>query len=99
MTLSLLKKYKHRCGWFHRSELLVKCQTKTRKGEESLAYDLYAYLHDQGIQFHIEPQSDSGRIDMISAQIGNDRLVAEAKIFSPSRGQGVAYIVKGFRQI
>ena len=43
--------------------------------------------------------SESGRIDLISAQSGNDRLVADAKIFNPDGGQNVSYIVKGFRQI
>lgn len=99
ITLAILKKYKHRCEWFRRAELLAKCRGNTRKGEESLAYDLYEYLHDQGIQFHIEPQSESGRVDLISAQSGNDRLVADAKIFNPDGGQNLSYIVKGFRQI
>jgi hypothetical protein len=95
----LLKKYKHHCEWFRRAKLLAGCLAETRKGEESLAYDLYEYLHHQGIQFHIEPQSESGRIDLISAQSGKDRLVADAKIFNPDTGHGLAYIVKGFRQI
>jgi hypothetical protein len=99
MTLVLLNKYKHRCEWFRRAGLAREVQKDTRKGEESLAYDLYEYLHDQGIQFHIEPLSKSGRIDVISAQTGNDRLVADAKIFNPSAGQDRTYIVKGFRQI
>jgi hypothetical protein len=99
MTLTLLKKYKHRCEWFRRDELRQACEADTRRGEKTLAYNLYEYLHDQGIQFHIEPQSDSGRVDLVSAQSGPDRLVADTKVFDPARSLDRGYIVKGFRQI
>jgi hypothetical protein len=99
MTLVLLKKYKQRCEWFRRDELLAACVADTRQGEKTLAYDLYEYLHDQGIQFHIEPQSASGRIDLISAQTGKDRLVADAKIFNPESSHDRSYIMDGFRQV
>ena len=99
MTLALLKKYKHRCEWFQRDALREACNANTQQGEKTLAYDLYEYLHDQGIQFHIEPQSESGRIDLISAQSGKDRLVADTKIFEPERSLDRGYIVKGFRQV
>jgi hypothetical protein len=99
MTLVLLKKFKHRCEWFHRSEMFERFKDDTGKGESILATRLYQYLHDQGAQFHIEPQSASGRVDLISAQAGKDRLVADAKLFNPERGQDRGYIVKGFRQV
>jgi hypothetical protein len=99
MALALLRKYKHRCEWFRRDALRDACNADTRQGEKTLAYDLYEYLHDQGIQFHIEPQSDSGRVDLISAQSGKDRLVADVKVFDPERGLDRAYIIKGFRQV
>ena len=99
MTLVLLKKFKHRCEWFHRAELLARFKDDTGQGEKMLANSLYEYLHDQGVQFHIEPQSASGRIDLISAQSGRDRLVADAKLFNPERGQDRGYITKGFRQV
>ena len=99
ITLSLLKKYKHRCEWFRREQLLDACKADTQRSEKTLAFDLYEYLHDQGLQFHIEPQSDSGRVDLISNQSGKDRLVADAKLFNPEGGQNASYIVKGFRQV
>lgn len=99
MTLVLLKKFKQRCEWFHRAGLFAQFKEDTGQGEKTLAANLYEYLHDQGIQFHIEPQSASGRIDLISAQTGKDRLVADAKLFNPERGQNGAYIIKGFRQV
>jgi hypothetical protein len=98
-TLVLLKKFKQRCEWFHRAGLFAQFREDTGQGEKALASNFYEYLHDQGIQFHIEPQSASGRIDMISAQTGKDRLLADAKLFNPERGQNGAYIIKGFRQV
>jgi hypothetical protein len=95
MILALLKKYKHRCEWFRREELNL----VSKEGETTLVYDLYEYLHDQGLQFHIEPKSASGRIDLISAQSGKDRLVADAKIFNPEGSQKISHIVAGFRQV
>ena len=95
MTLALLKKYKHRCEWFRRKELKL----ASEQGETTLVYDLYEYLHDQGLQFHIEPKSASGRADLISAQTGKDRLLADAKIFNPDGSQDSGHIVEGFRQV
>lgn len=99
MVLTLLKKYKHRCEWFRRTELYEACKAETQKGEKILACDLYEYLHDQGLQFHMEPESASGRVDLISAQTGRDRLVADTKIFNPGGGQNISYLAKGFRQV
>jgi hypothetical protein len=98
-TLAFLRKYKHRCEWFRRIQLREKFLSDTQRGERLLADDLYEYLHDQGIEFHIEPSSASGRIDLVSSQTGKDRLVADAKIFNPERGQNTSYLAKGFRQV
>jgi len=98
MTLVLLRKYKHRSEWFRRADLCAKLSSNTKQGESGLADDLYEYLYDQGIEFHIEPHSASGRPDLISVQSGKDRLVADVKIFD-GESRGVTYIVKGFRQV
>ena len=95
MVLALLKKYKHRCEWFRKKELL----SLSEQGETSLVYDLYEYLHDQGIEFHIEPKSASGRADLISLQSGKDRLLADAKIFNPEGSQDATRLIEGFRQV
>jgi hypothetical protein len=97
--LTLLKKFKHSCEWFNRAEMFDRFKEDTGSGERVLAVQLYQYLHDQGIQFHIEPQSSSGRVDLISAQSGRDRIVADAKLFNPERSQDRSYIIKGFRQV
>jgi hypothetical protein len=93
ITLTLLRRYKHRCEWFRSRE------EDPQSEEAHWAYDLYKYLHDQGLQFHLEPSSASGRIDLISSQTGTDRLVADVKVFDPDGSRGVNYICKGFRQL
>jgi hypothetical protein len=95
--LALLCRYKHKCEWFHRDDLLILWQSDTAKGERMLAYDLYEYLHDQGLDFSIEPTSASGKPDLISAQVGNEKLIADAKIFSDTTPK--AYIAKAFHQV
>ena len=98
-VLGLLLKYKRHVEWFRRDDLRAKFRADTRKGEKTLACDLYAYLHDQGLDFSIEPSSISGEADMVSAQEGPGRLVADVKIFDPSRGNGTSYLHSGFNQV
>jgi len=99
VILFLLRRYKHRCEWFQRRELFVPCNLDLQLGEKELSKLLYRYLHDQGLDFSIEPASASGRADLVSAQTGDDPLIADVKVFNPKKGQGKSYIVKGFNQI
>ena len=97
--LSLLVRYKQRCEWFNRQALCRAWEADTSKGENTLAFDLYEYLHDQGISFHLEPSSASGKIDIISAQESESPLLADAKIFNPEKGKGKNYLASGFNQL
>lgn len=78
-----LRKYKHRCEWFRKKQIHDLAADQTGKAESSLAFDLYEYLHDQGIDFSIEPKSASGIPDLIIEQVGDDKVVADAKVFWP----------------
>lgn len=98
LLLGLLKKYKQKCEWFQRQYLYKLCTDNTSKGEKFLANHLYEFLHDQGIQFSIEPQSASGEADLVSIQSGEEAIVADAKLFWPEKDKGVSYICKGFNQ-
>lgn len=89
-VLSLLIKYKKRAEWFERERLHALVQD----GERELATDLYAYLFDQGLDFHIEPQSASGMADLVSPE-----LVLDAKIFSGESSRGKRSITSGFNQL
>jgi hypothetical protein len=98
IVLGLLIRYKHRCEWFHREDLNHVAQDNSRKSEKLLSLNLYSYLHDQGLNFHIEPSSITGEIDLIAAQGSNDPLLADAKVFD-ANSRGKSYICKGFNQI
>jgi hypothetical protein len=86
LLLYLMVRYKHRSEWFRRKTLLdlYKEAQQSQKGEKVLAYDLYEFLYSQGLDFHIEPTSATGEIDLISEQFGDDRLLVDAKVFSGS---------------
>lgn len=92
-VLSLLLKYKKRTEWFYRENLLSGMVANTGHAEKLLARDLYAYLHDQGLEFEIEPASVSGEIDLLA-----ENLLLDAKVFDGG-SRGVSYLLKGFRQI
>jgi hypothetical protein len=99
VILSLLRRYKHKCEWFQRDYLYNLWENNTSRGEKLLALHLYEYLHDQGLDFTIEPYSISGEADLVAAQNTDDPLIADTKIFNPDRGNGKSYITKGFNQI
>jgi hypothetical protein len=97
--LALLRRYKHKCEWFQRDHLFTLWSEDTKRGEKNLALHLYEYLHDQGLDFVIEPSSVSGEVDLVAAQESDEPLIADVKIFNPEKGKGTAYIAKGFNQI
>lgn len=101
--LGLLVRYKKRSEWFNREELQqIADDEKARKGidkkraevEKVLKVDLYRYLHDQGMDFTIEPKSDRGEIDLIL----NNGGYIEGKVFD-NKGRDKNYIIKGFGQL
>lgn len=96
-TLAVLRRYKHRCEWFQRERLANLWSGETQKGEHALARDLYEYLFDHGIDISIEPASASGKADFVGAQTGDDRLVADAKIFTEEKGK--SHVASAFHQI
>ncbi|MCF8242662.1 MAG: hypothetical protein K9J16_14890 [Melioribacteraceae bacterium] len=97
--LALLNRYKRKCEWFQKEKLYRLWEENTLKGEKILAKDLYEYLYDQGIDFFIEPSSGSGEVDLISAQEGDDPILADVKIFNPNKSKDKSYICNGFNQV
>ena len=99
--LALLRKYKQKVEWFQRDQVFKLWKQDTQKGEKNLALHLYEFLHDQGIDFYIEPTSASGEADIISSQEGDERLLADAKIFNagPDKNKGKAYLSQGIKQL
>jgi len=88
-VLSLLLKYKRKVEWFERKQVAELAS----RGERTLAEHLYAYLFDQGLSFHIEPQSASGEADLVAPE-----LVLDAKVFDGDR-RSLSYIKSGVNQV
>ncbi len=97
--LALLQKFKQKSEWFNRQQLYQAWESDTIRGEYILTQNLYEFLHDQGIEFYIEPSSASGEIDLISSQEGAERLLADAKIFNPDHSHDKGYLARGFKQL
>ena len=51
------------------------------------------------MDFYIESSSGVGEIDLIEAQVGPNRLVADAKVFNFDKKLGKRYIIDGFHQM
>jgi hypothetical protein len=88
-VLSLLVKYRRTVKWFERDAIVAIAKDDERK----LAKHLYAYLFEQGMEFHIEPQSASGEADLVAPE-----LVLDAKVFDGER-RGTSYIASGLHQV
>jgi hypothetical protein len=90
-VLSLLLKYKRLVEWFEREEVRALI---LKGGERTVAKHMYAYLFDQGLEFHIEPQSISGEADLVAPE-----LVLDAKLFDGNSTHGKRYVISGVNQL
>jgi hypothetical protein len=95
--LYLLNKYKHKCEWFKREYLLNKWDENRATGEIILALHLYEYLHDQGLDFVIDPWSIVGKPDLVCAQKNDEPFIADAKVYSDTKRK--TDLINGFNQI
>jgi hypothetical protein len=94
-----LKKYKHKTEWFTGEGLFEMVQSNSRKAEQLLTSDLYSYLFDKGLNFHIEPKAPSGRLDFVgSQQHSPNKILIEGKVFDAVR-RSKSYLVQGFQQL
>jgi hypothetical protein len=98
VVLSTLTRYKRKVEWYRRDELLAVYEGDTSRGESHLSRRMYEFLFDQGLPFHGEPVSASGRPDVVSLEDSAHPFIGEIKIFDPERSKGAAYIKKGFYQ-
>ena len=99
-VLHSLLRYKQTCEWFRREHLFDMAISDTKRGERRLAFNLYEYLHERGLEFSIEPTSASGEADMVAIQQGSrEPLIADAKIFNPGASKGKPYLIRGFHQV
>ena len=57
-------------------------------------------LFDGGLDFPFsQPDSPSGRADVVSLDDSEDPLVLEVKVFDPDRGKGRSHLRQGFHQV
>jgi hypothetical protein len=99
-VLGLLVKYKSRSELYRRHRLREAAVNglEGRTGERALAFDLYEYLHDQGVDFSIESVSASGEPDLVASESSGRQLVADAKYVNDSSDPRKV-IAQGFRQV
>jgi hypothetical protein len=106
VVLGYLLRYVRRCEWFDRARLQeqvkvcqeeAKAERKRALVEQELKLDLYGYLHDQGLDFVIEPTWERGEIDLIADQKGENPTYIEAKVFRGKSDQ--AGLREGFHQL
>ena len=99
-VLYLLIRFKMKCEWFHQNDLFDKYSNDTSRGESMLVSELRESLFDWGIDFPFsQPESPSGKADVV-AWLGTDYpLVLEAKIFNPNRSQRIGNLQQGFHQV
>jgi hypothetical protein len=99
IVLAELMRFKHLAEWFRAQELWDKWKRDSKTGERRLAFSVYEFLYEQGVEFHIEPASASGEADMVAAQGSTNPLVADVKIFDPDSARGASYIKRGIHQV
>jgi hypothetical protein len=98
IILATLTRYKHKAEWYRREELQHLFSSNQSSGENLLAKHMFEYLFDQGIPFHVEPKTASGRPDVVSLEDSDHPFIGDAKIFD-GLGRGAAYIKKGLYQV
>jgi hypothetical protein len=96
--LFTLQRYRQKCEWFQRVELLESCKANTRHAENTLREHLFQYLHDQGLVLFREPSSVSGNVDLISAQESTNPFAADTKVFD-GKSRNKQYVIDGFNQL
>ena len=97
--LYLLNKYKCQCEWFNNKQLMVMYDEDTAHGEDILTKDLRKFLFNNGIDYPFsEPNTPSGKPDIIYGIDTNDPLALEVKLFGGKSNYGKNYIKKGFHQ-
>ena len=99
-VLYLLDRFKMRCEWFKQEELHEQYVQTPSMGEKNLDKALREYLFDGGIQFPLpQPESPSGKADVVASLGTADPLVLEVKIFDPAKHKSTRNLQGGFQQI
>jgi len=96
----LLNRFKRRVEWFKREEIYQKYISVENNYEKLLKNELMLFLFDNGIDYPIsEPESPSGKSDIIANIDKKDAVVLEAKIFDRNKNYNKSYVKKGIDQV
>ena len=99
-VLYQLQRFKRKAEWFRQQDLHKMYRDDTGSGEKNLDRVLREALFDGGVDFPFsQPDSPSGRADIISLDDSDDPLVLEAKVFDPGRSRGKSHLRQGFHQV
>ena len=99
-ALYLLERFKTKCEWYKQDELYELYVQKVSAGEKNLDKALREYLFDGGIQFPLpQPESPSGKADVVASLETGDPLVLEVKVFDPGTNKTTHNLQGGFQQI
>ena len=99
-VLYLIERFKLKVEWFMQEELYGIYKNNTPAGERMLDKVLRAYLFDGGIDYPFsQPESPSGKADVVALLDPEDPLVLEVKLFDPSRSKGKSNLAQGFHQV
>lgn len=96
----LLNRFKRRVEWFKHEEMYEKYISIGKIYEKLLKNELMLFLFDNGIDYPIsEPESPSGKSDIIANIDKKDAVVLEAKIFDRHKKYNKSYVKKGINQV
>jgi hypothetical protein len=96
--LYILERFTRRLELFDQDELYRAYERDTKRGEAGYDHYFRRFLFDQGIDYPFsQPQSASGRADVVSGIESDDPLVSEVKLYDGDQ-YGVPYMAKGFQQ-
>lgn len=99
-VLYLLERFKLKAEWFRADALRRLYFDDTGRGEKSLDRVLREALFDGGIDHPFsQPESPSGKADVVSLGGANDPLVLEVKVYDPERGKSASQLRQGFHQV
>lgn len=99
VILATLTRYKQKVEWYRRDEVHALYGADTSRGEKKLAKHMYEFLFDQGLPFHVEPTTASGKPDVVSLDDSEHPFIGDVKIFDPESSRGASYIKKAFYQV
>jgi len=98
IILATLIRYKQKVEWYRKRDVLKLYEDDTLRGEKKLKWQMFEFLFDQGLPFHIEPTSATGEADVVLLDGTGHPFPGEVKIFYPERGKTTKKVKEGVSQ-